>query len=195
MANLNKVMLIGRLTRKPEKIEIRGEVQGAKFGFAVNNRKYNEQKKEWEEIPVFIDMEIWNRGESRQADRVLSTLDKGHQVFIEGHLRYETWDDKTDGKKRSKLSVVVDSFQYLEKRSDVGGGGSSGEEGEEAPPPRASRPAATPPRQSAATSARASSSSRPAYSNEDEDFSDPPPSRGGSRGGGSGGSEDDDIPF
>ena len=70
MANLNKVMLIGRLTRDPEAIMAKGTQAGAKFGFAVNNRKLNQDSQQWEEVPVFIDMEIWNRGESKQADRV-----------------------------------------------------------------------------------------------------------------------------
>ncbi|MFO0927003.1 MAG: single-stranded DNA-binding protein [Gemmataceae bacterium] len=134
MANLNKVMLIGRLTRDPEPIEVRGAVSGAKFGFAVNNRKQNTQTQQWEDVPVFIDMEIWNRGEnSRQADRVLQTLRKGQQVFIEGHLKMDTWDDKNGGGKRSALRVVVENFQYLEPRTDG-----------EMPAPRAARPAMAP---------------------------------------------------
>src|SRR5258707_309692 len=129
MANLNKVMLIGRLTRDPEKIEVRGVVQGAKFGFAVNNRKFNQDTQQWDDVPVFIDVEIWNRGEnSKQADRVLQTLRKGQQVFIEGHLKMDTWTDPAEkgGGKRSKLQVVVDNFQYLEARQDGGGGGDMG---------------------------------------------------------------------
>jgi single-strand DNA-binding protein len=119
MANLNKVMLIGRLTRDPEPI-LNGK--GAKFGFAVNNRKLND-KQEWEDVPVFIDMEIWNRGEmGKQAERVLQTLRKGQQVFVEGHLKLDTWEDKNGGGKRSALRVVVENFQYLEPRQDGGGG-------------------------------------------------------------------------
>src|SRR5579859_2591804 len=99
MANLNKVMLIGRLTRDPEAI-LGGK--GAKFGFAVNNRKLNNETQQWEEVPVFIDMEIWNRGEmGKQADLVLRTLRKGQQVFIEGHLKLDSWEDKNGGGKRS----------------------------------------------------------------------------------------------
>jgi len=118
MANLNKVMLIGRLTRDPEPIQLNGSTAGAKFGFAVNNRKLNQQTQQWEEVPVFIDMEIWNRGESKQADRVLNTLRKGQQVFIEGHLKLDSWDDKNGGGKRSALRVVVEMFQYLEAKQD-----------------------------------------------------------------------------
>src|SRR5215831_10425344 len=84
MANLNKVMLIGRLTRDPEAIQVRNVQAGAKFGFAVNNRKLNQDTQQWEEVPVFIDMEIWNRGESKQGDRLLQTVRKGQQIFIEG---------------------------------------------------------------------------------------------------------------
>src|SRR5687767_7706739 len=106
MANLNKVMLIGRLTRDPEPIMTKGTQAGAKFGFAVNNRKLNQDTQKWEEVPVFIDMEIWNRGESKQADRVIQTLRKGQQVFIEGHLKLDQWDDKNGGGKRTALRVV-----------------------------------------------------------------------------------------
>src|SRR5262245_40189514 len=120
MANLNKVMLIGRLTRDPEPIQTGGSTAGAKFGFAVNNRKLNQQTQQWEDVPVFIDMEIWNRGESKQADRVLNTLRKGQQVYIEGHLKLDTWDDKNGGGKRSALRVVVETFQYLEAKQEGG---------------------------------------------------------------------------
>lgn len=123
MANLNKVMLIGRLTRDPESIEVRGAVQGAKFGFAVNNRKLNVQTNQWEDIPVFLDVEIWNRGENRQGECAQQTLRKGQQVFIEGHLKMDTWDDKNGGGKRSKLTIVVETFQYLEPRSEGAGEG------------------------------------------------------------------------
>ena len=119
MANLNKVMLIGRLTRDPEAILVD---KGAKFGFAVNNRKLNQQTQQWEDEPVFIDCEVWNRGENKQADRVVQTLRKGQQVFIEGHLKMDQWEDKNGGGKRTALRVVVESFQYLEPRADGGQG-------------------------------------------------------------------------
>jgi len=143
MANLNKGMLIGRLTRDPEAIQVRGAQSGAKFGFAVNNRKLNPDTQQWEEVPVFIDMEIWNRGESKQADRVLQTLRKGQQVFIEGHLKMDQWEDKNGGGKRSALRIVVESFQYLEPRADGGGMGGSGDSMARAP--RAAAPARSAP--------------------------------------------------
>ena len=116
MANLNKVLLIGRLTRDPEPITVAGVTAGAKFGFVVNNRKQNRQTGEWEDVPVWIDCEIWNRGENKQAERVLSSLRKGSQIHIEGHLKLDEWEDKNGGGRRTKLGVVVDSFQYLDPR-------------------------------------------------------------------------------
>jgi single-strand DNA-binding protein len=173
MANLNKVMLIGRLTRDPEAIP---GGRGAKFGFAVNNRKLNQDTQQWEEVPVFIDMEIWNRGDQgQQATRVLQTLRKGQQVFIEGHLKLDTWDDKNGGGKRSALRVVVENFQYLEPRA----------EGENGTMVRSPRPAATAPSRPAPAPAAAR--------NYDEYEEGPgmaaPSGRGGAEG------TEDEIPF
>jgi single-strand DNA-binding protein len=179
MANLNKVMLIGRLTRDPEAI---AGGKGAKFGFAVNNRKKNADTQQWEDVPVFIDMEIWNFSEtSRPADRLLQTVRKGQQLFIEGHLRLDTWDDKNGGGKRTKLCVVVENFQYFEPntRGENGGGGE--------PMARAPRPAAAPNR--APTPAPA------AYTRSNDNFDDEQPDMGGPRRQGGGGGNEDDIPF
>jgi single-strand DNA-binding protein len=118
MANLNKVMLIGRLTRDPEVKMFSNGGKVAKFGFAVNNRKKNSQTGQWEDDPVFLDVEAFNRGETgRQADLVEQGLRKGSQVFIEGHLKLDQWTSQ-DGQKRSKINIVVDNFQFLEPRGD-----------------------------------------------------------------------------
>src|SRR5689334_16677295 len=86
MANLNKVMLIGRLTRDPEFRTFSNGGKVAKFGFAVTNRRKNSQTGEWEDEPMFIDCEVFNRGESgKQADLIERfALHKGSQIFIEG---------------------------------------------------------------------------------------------------------------
>lgn len=127
MANLNKVMLIGRLTRDPEVWTFANGGKVAKLGFAVNNRKKNQQTGEWDNDPVFLDLEVFNRGENgRQADLVEQSLRKGQQVFIEGHLKMDQWTNQQDGQKRSKLVIVVDNFQFLEPRGEGGmseGGG------------------------------------------------------------------------
>ncbi len=123
MANVNKVMLIGRLTRDPEVRTFSNGGKVAKMGFAVNTRKKNQASGQWEDDPVFLDVEVFNRGESgRQADLIEQSCRKGHQLFVEGHLRMDSWEK--DGQKRSKIVVVADNFQFLEPRSDGGDGGS-----------------------------------------------------------------------
>jgi single-strand DNA-binding protein len=125
MANLNKVMLIGRLTRDPETRTFTNGGKVANFGFAVNNRKKNQATGEWEEEPVFVDVKAFNRESGRKlADLVEQYLKKGHQAYIEGHLTLDQWTSQ-DGQKQSKLRVVLDDMQFLEPKA----GGSSGEGG------------------------------------------------------------------
>jgi len=126
MANLNKVMLIGNLTRDPEVRTFANGGKVAKFGFAVNNRKKNTQTGQWENDPVFIDVEAFNRGDyGKQADLVEQYLRKGNQVFVEGHLKLDQWTSQ-EGQKRQRLLVVVDNFQFLERRNEAGEGGMRG---------------------------------------------------------------------
>lgn len=125
MANLNKVMLIGRLTRDPEVRTFTNGGKVAKFGFAVNYliQKRNPTTGEWEGgETAFVEIEAFNRPNGRQlADLVEQRLRKGQQVFLEGRLRLNEWTDK-EGQKRSKLLVVVDNLEFLEARGEGGGG-------------------------------------------------------------------------
>lgn len=130
MANHNRVTLIGRLTRDPEMILTD---KGVKFGFAVNNRRYNQQKQQWEDDPCFLDCEMWNRSEgAKQATRLFETVKKGGQLFLDGNLRMDSWEDRNGGGKRTKIVVVVHNFQYLDAPP---GGGGNGNGRHSAPPP------------------------------------------------------------
>jgi single-strand DNA-binding protein len=126
MANLNKVMLIGRLASDPEPPRVfpsGGAV--TRFRFAVNyTRKKNPQTGQWEGEAVFLDVEAFNsnrEGGRQLADLVHQYLKKGQQVYLEGRLRLNEWTDK-EGQKRSKLIVVADSLEFLERREEGGGG-------------------------------------------------------------------------
>jgi single-strand DNA-binding protein len=144
MANLNKVMLIGRLTRDPEVRTFTNGGKVSKFGFAVNNRRKNQQTNEWEDEPCFLDVEAFNRGDfGKLGDRVEQYLRKGQQIFIEGHLRMDQWTSQ-EGQKRSKLVIVMDNFQFLEPRQDGGGMGEGGSRPARASTPPAKKPAAYP---------------------------------------------------
>ena len=138
MANLNKVMLIGRLTRDPEVRMFPSGGKVASFGFAVNNRKKNQQTGQWEDEPVFLDCDAFNRGETgKTADLIEQYLKKGYQAYIEGHLKLDQWNDKTTGDKRSKIKIVVDNVQFLEPKRDGGntGGGYAPARRQESGPP------------------------------------------------------------
>ena len=108
MANLNKVMLIGNLTRDPE---LRHTPKGsavADLGVAVN-RKIQDGNGGWKDETTFVDVTVWGSS----AENAQKYLSKGRGVFIEGRLQMDTWDDKTTGQKRSKLKVVADNLQFL----------------------------------------------------------------------------------
>jgi len=108
MANYNKVLLIGNLTRDPE---VRYTPKGtaiANLGLAVN-RTYTLESGEQKEEVTFVDVEVWGR----QAETTGQYLSKGRPVFIEGRLKLDQWDDKESGQKRSKLKVVAERVQFL----------------------------------------------------------------------------------
>jgi single-strand DNA-binding protein len=141
MANVNKVMLVGRLTRDPEIRTFSNGGKVAQIGFAVNNRKKDQNTGQWVDDPCFIDCKAFNRGDPGSPGRKLADLAeqylrKGHQAYFEGHLVLETWEDKNGGGKRSKLVVVIDDVQFLEPRSDGGEGMSRAPRQVSAPSPR-----------------------------------------------------------
>lgn len=122
MANVNKVILIGNLTRDPEvKYTPKGSAV-AELGLAIN-RYYTTDGGEKREETTFVDVTLWGR----QAELAKEYLTKGRPVYIEGRLQLDTWEDKTSGQKRSKLRVVGDTMQFLGGRQDGGGGGGGGD--------------------------------------------------------------------
>ena len=121
MANLNKVMLLGNLTRDPE---LRHTPKGsgvADLGVAVN-RKVSDGNGGWKDETTFIDVTVWGNS----AENAQKYLSKGRGVFIEGRLQMDMWDDKATGQKRTKLKVVADSLQFL---PDGKGGGARSSQG------------------------------------------------------------------
>jgi single-strand DNA-binding protein len=108
MASLNKVMLLGNLTRDPE---LRHTPKGsavADLGVALN-RRVADGNGGWRDETTFVDVTVWGAS----AENANKYLSKGRGVFIEGRLQMDTWDDKTTGQKRSKLKVVADNLQFL----------------------------------------------------------------------------------
>lgn len=105
MTDLNKVTLIGRLTRDVETSYISNATAKASFSIAVG-RSYK-KGDEWQNETSYIDCTLWGK----QAESLKPYLLKGKQVAIEGHLKQERWEK--DGQKFSKLAVVVESVYLL----------------------------------------------------------------------------------
>ncbi len=109
MANFNKVILAGNLTRDPE---IRYTPKGmaiCKIGLAIN-RKWSSDGGDQKEEVTFVDVDAFGK----QAEAIGQYLRKGRPILIEGRLRLDQWDDKQSGQKKSRLGVVLESFQFLD---------------------------------------------------------------------------------
>ncbi|WP_299226223.1 single-stranded DNA-binding protein [Sulfurihydrogenibium sp.] len=109
---LNRVMLIGRLTRDPEVRFLPSGMQVTSLSIAVS-RKFKDKNGEWREETSFFDIESYGK----LAERVGSQLSKGYQVIIEGELRQDRWESPS-GEKRSKVKIVAERIALLGKPSD-----------------------------------------------------------------------------
>ena len=135
MADINVVILVGRLTRDPELRYTPAGTAVTSFGLAVNNRR--KVGDEWKEGPCFVDVKIFGR----MAETSSEYLSKGRQCAIEGRLSYSKWEK--DGQTRSKLEIIANNIQFLgqgqgrggdrapgadaDPLADIGGGSDTGE--------------------------------------------------------------------
>lgn len=126
MANYNRVILAGNLTRDPQLSYTPSNTPVVEFGMAIN-RKWRDQQGNTKEEVCFVDL----RAYGKPAEIINQYMSKGRSLLVEGRLRFDQWTGQ-DGNKRSKHMVIVENFQFL-------GGGRPGEGGG---PPRAAEPAA-----------------------------------------------------
>jgi single-strand DNA-binding protein len=118
MANFNKVILLGNLTRDPQLRYLPNQTAVVDIGMAVNRRWKGPQGEDREEV-VFVDCSAFGR----QAEVINQYCQKGKPLFIEGRLKLDQWEDKNGGGKRSRLTVVIESFQLLGGPNQGGPGG------------------------------------------------------------------------
>ena len=146
MPALNKVLLMGNLTRDPE---LRVTPKGTpicQFSLAIN-RQFKMESGESREEVIYVDVEAWGK----QGETIAKYMTKGRPLYVEGRLRLDQWEDKNTKEKRSRMKVVLEQFQFLGDNRDraPGGGGTGGAapSGEidqtasperHAPPPRSS---------------------------------------------------------
>lgn len=124
MANLNKVFLIGNLTRDVRMSYTPNNTAVANLGMAIN-RTWMGQDGQKNEETTFVDLAMFGR----RAEVLGKFLSKGDPLFVEGRLKLESWDDKQSGQRRNKLSVVIEDFQFLGRGAGGGGGGGGSPEG------------------------------------------------------------------
>src|SRR5581483_12171880 len=143
MPSLNKVLLMGNLTRDPE---LRVTPKGTpicQFGLAIN-RQFKMESGETREEVIFVDIEAWGK----QGETIAKYVTKGRPLYVEGRLRLDQWEDKNTKEKKSRMKVVLENFQFLGDSRGGGGdrGAASAEPGidqtsspeRHAPPPRSS---------------------------------------------------------
>src|ERR1700733_7735571 len=124
MANFNRIILLGNLTRDPQLKYLPSQMAVAEFGLAVNHKFKGRDGQDREEI-LFIDCSVFGKG----AEIINQYVQKGRPLLVEGRLKYDTWEDKQGGGKRSKHSVVVENFQLLGRRGQGNRRGAEGGQG------------------------------------------------------------------
>ena len=122
MPSLNKVLLMGNLTRDPE---LRVTPKGTpicQFSLAIN-RQFKMESGETREEVIYVDVEAWGK----QGETIAKYMTKGRPLYVEGRLRLDQWEDKTTKEKRSRMKVVLEQFQFLgDSRGAPGSGGAAG---------------------------------------------------------------------
>jgi single-strand DNA-binding protein len=121
MPSLNKVLLMGNLTRDPE---LRVTPKGTpicQFSLAIN-RQFKMDSGETREEVIYVDVEAWGK----QGETIAKYMVKGRPLYVEGRLRLDQWEDKNTKEKRSRMKVVLEQFQFLGDGRAPGAGGASG---------------------------------------------------------------------
>jgi single-strand DNA-binding protein len=117
-ANINRVVLVGNLTKDPELRHTPSGTAVCSLRLAVNTRRKDAATGEWTEKPNYFDITVWgNQGES-----CAQYLAKGRPVAVDGRLEWREWDAQ-DGTKRQAVEIIADSVQFLGSRGDGEGGG------------------------------------------------------------------------
>jgi single-strand DNA-binding protein len=117
MANYNRIILMGNLTRDPQLKYLPNNTAVCEFGMAVNRNWRDRDGNQREEV-CFVDLSAFGR----PGEVINQYMSKGQPILVEGRLKYDTWTGQ-DGQKRSKHSIVVENFQFVGARAGGPGGG------------------------------------------------------------------------
>ena len=118
MANINRVVLVGNLTKDPELRHTQGGTAVCKLRLAVNTRR-KDDTGQWVDKPNYFDVTVWGN----QAESCAQYLSKGRPVGVDGRLEWREWDATDGSGKRQAVEVIAESVQFLGSRGDGDGGG------------------------------------------------------------------------
>jgi single-strand DNA-binding protein len=118
MANINRVVLVGNLTRDPELRQTPSGMSVCSLRVAVNTRRKDNATGQWTEKPNYFDVTVWGA----QGENCAQYLSKGRPVGIDGRLEWREWEAQ-DGSKRQAVEIIADTVQFLGSRGDGEGGG------------------------------------------------------------------------
>jgi single-strand DNA-binding protein len=121
MANFNKVIIAGNLTRDPELRYTPKGTAVVKFTLAINRTWKSESGEKKEEV-TFVDVDAWER----QAEVIAQYMRKGRPILVEGRLQLDSWEDKTTHEKKSKLKVRLETFSFIDSKGSEEGAGAGG---------------------------------------------------------------------
>ena len=120
MANINRVIITGNLTRDPELRSLPSGNSVCSLRVACNGRRRNAQTQQWEDVPNYFDVTVWGA----QGENCKKYLAKGRGVAIDGRLQWREWGE--EGAKRQAVDIVAENVQFLGGRDDAGGGNGNG---------------------------------------------------------------------
>ena len=123
MANINRVVISGNLTKDPELRQLPSGNSVCKLRMAVNTRVKDRDSGQWTDKPNYFDVTVWGG----QGENVAKYLSRGSGLIVDGRLEWREWESQ-DGSKRQAVEVVADTVQFLGSR-DGGGGGEGGGQG------------------------------------------------------------------
>ena len=120
MANVNRVVVSGNLTRDPELRQLAGGNSVCKLRIAVNTRKKDKDSNQWSDHPNYFDVTVWGA----QGENVAKYLQKGSPLLIDGRLEWREWQAQ-DGSNRQAVEIIAENTQFMGSREGGGGGGGS----------------------------------------------------------------------
>lgn len=120
MANINRVIITGNLTKNPELRSLPSGTSVCTLRVAVNGRRKNPSTQQWEDVPNYFDVTVWGQ----QGENCARFLSRGRPVAVDGRLQWREWGE--EGSKRQAVDIVAETVQFLGARDEAAGSDGNG---------------------------------------------------------------------